>query len=82
MVQRPTIRHFLALVVDNNFLEGEGRGSIKDLSRPFLSKKYAFYKQWAWQASKAATPLIFRNFNVHYQGFKMRYWLFLCDSWF
>ena len=46
MVQRPTIRHFLALVVGSNFLEGQGRGSVKDLPRPFFLKSLLFHIQW------------------------------------
>ena len=42
MVQRPTICHFLAMVVDNEILEGQGRGSINDLPRPFLLKSTLF----------------------------------------
>ena len=42
MVQRPTIRHFLAMVVDNKILEEQGRGSIKDLPRPFFLKSTLF----------------------------------------
>ena len=42
VVQRPTIRHFLAMVVDNKILEEQGRGSIKDLPRPFFLKSTLF----------------------------------------
>ena len=34
MVQRPIIRHFLAMVMDNKILGGQGRGSLKGLPRP------------------------------------------------
>ena len=42
MLQRPTIWHFLAMVVDDKILEGQGRGSIKDLPRPFFLKSTLF----------------------------------------
>ena len=42
MVQRPTIPHFLAKVVDSKSLEGQGRGSVKDLPRPFFLKSIFF----------------------------------------
>ena len=42
MVQRPTISHFLAKVVDNKILEGQGRGSIEGLAMPFLPKSTLF----------------------------------------
>ena len=42
MVQRPTIRHFLAMVVHNKILEEQGRGSIKDFPRPFFLKSTLF----------------------------------------
>ena len=42
MVQRPTIRHLKALVVDNKILEGQGRGSLKDLPHPFFLKSTLF----------------------------------------
>ena len=73
MVQRPKIRHFLAMVMDNESLEAQGPGSFMGLPRLFFPKKYTFYKQWAWQATKAATPLIFRNINVHNQTFQIIY---------
>ena len=42
MVQRPTIHQFLAMVVDNINLEGQGRGSFKDLPHPFFLKSTLF----------------------------------------
>ena len=48
MVQRPTIRHLKALVVDNKILEGQGRGTFKSLPRPFLLKSLLFYIYWSW----------------------------------
>ena len=41
MVQRPKICHFLAKVVDSK-LKGQGRGSDKDLPRPFFLKSTLF----------------------------------------
>ena len=42
MVQRLTIPHFLAKVVDNKIPEGQGRGRVKDLPRPFSLKSTLF----------------------------------------
>ena len=42
MVQRPIIPHFLAKVMDSKNLEGQGRGSVKDLPRPFFLKSTLF----------------------------------------
>ena len=42
MVQRPKIGHFLAKVVDSENLEEQGRGSVKDLPRPFFLKSTLF----------------------------------------
>ena len=44
MVQRPEICHFLAKVVDNKSLEGQGPGSVKDLPCPFFLKSTLFTK--------------------------------------
>ena len=41
-----TYTPFIGLVMDKTILEGQGRGSIRDLPRPFLLKKSLFYKQW------------------------------------
>ena len=77
MVQKPTIPHFKSKIVDNVFLEEQRCGNLMGLPRPFFLKKSLFYKLCAWQAPNNAKPFFFRNFNVHYQGFKMRYCLFL-----
>ena len=42
MVQTPTILHSLAKVEDSKNLEGLGRGSVKDLPRPFFLKSTLF----------------------------------------
>ena len=42
MVQRHTISHLKALIVDKNIPGGQGRGSIMDLPRPFLLKSTLF----------------------------------------
>ena len=42
MVQRPTICHLKALVVDNKILGGQGRGSLKGLPRPCFLKSTLF----------------------------------------
>ena len=42
MVQRPTIPHFLAKVMDNKIPEGQGRGRVKDLPCPFFLKSTLF----------------------------------------
>ena len=59
MIQRPTIPHFLALVVGNKILEGLGRGSFKDLPRPILLKSLLFYIQWIWPVPDCAMTLSF-----------------------
>ena len=56
MVQRPTIRHFLAMVVDNISLEGQGRGSIKDLPRPFFLKSTLFTNSGRGKPLKQSRP--------------------------
>jgi len=56
MVQRPTICHFLALVVDNKILEGEGCGSIMDLPRPFFLKSTLFTKSGRGKPLKEPRP--------------------------
>ena len=60
MVQRHTVSYLKALIVDNNFLGGQGRGSIMGLPCPLLLKSSIYHKEWAWQANKNATPPIFR----------------------
>ena len=60
MVQRHTISHLKALIVDKNILEGQERGSIMGLSCPLFLKSSIYHKEWAWQANKNATPPIFR----------------------
>ena len=42
MVQRPTIPHFLGMDVDKKSLEGQERGSVKDLPCPFSLKSTLF----------------------------------------
>ena len=42
MLQRPITSHFLAMVVDNKILEGQGLGTIKDIPRPFFLKSTLF----------------------------------------
>ena len=60
MVKRHIISHLKALIVDKNFLGGQGRGSIMDLPHPLLLKSSIYRKDLAWQAKKYATPSIFR----------------------
>ena len=60
MVQRQTISHLIALVVDKKIRGGQGRGSIMGLPCPLLLKSSIYHKEWAWQANKNATPPIFR----------------------
>ena len=69
MVQRQTLFHLKALIVDNNFLGGKGRGSIMGLPHPLFLKSSIYHKEWAWQANKNATPPIFRIKKAHYQTF-------------
>ena len=61
MIQRHTVSHLKALVVDNNIPGGQGCGSIMGLPRPLFLKSSIYHKEWAWQANKNATPQIFRN---------------------
>jgi len=42
VVQRPTIPHLKALVVDNLNLGGQGLGSLKRLPHPFFLKSTLF----------------------------------------
>ena len=60
MVQRHTISHLKALIVDKNILGGQGCGSIMGLPCPLFLKSSIYHKEWAWQANKEATPLTFR----------------------
>ena len=59
MVQRHTIRHLKALIMDKVIPGGQGHGSIMGLPRLLLLKSSIYHKEWAWQANKNATPLIF-----------------------
>ena len=56
MVQRLTIRHFVALVVGNKFREGEGRGSVMDLPRPFFLKSTLFTNSGRGKPLKQPRP--------------------------
>ena len=60
MVQRHTICHLKALIVDKNIPGGQVRGSIMGLPCPLLLKSSIYHKEWAWQADKNAVPPIFR----------------------
>ena len=60
MVQRHTMSCVKALIVDKKIPGGQGRGNIMGLPRPLLLKSSIYHKEWAWQANKDATPLIFR----------------------
>ena len=55
-----------------------GAWQPQEVATSFFPKKYTFHKQWAWQAPDNAVPFFFQNLKVHYQGFQMRYHLFLC----
>ena len=44
MIQRPTIPHFKPQIVDNKFLGGQGRDSLKRLPYPFFRKSTLFTK--------------------------------------
>ena len=59
MVERLTIPHFLAMVINNINPEGQGRGSFKDLPRPILLKSLLFYIQWIWPVPDCAMSLSF-----------------------
>ena len=60
MVQRHTIPHLKALIVNNKNLGGQGRGSIMGLPLPLLLKSSIYHKEWAWQGNKNAMPHILR----------------------
>ena len=60
MLQRHTVSHLKALIVDKNIYGGQGRDSIMGLLRPLFPKSSIYHKEWAWQANKNATPPIFR----------------------
>ena len=49
---------------------------------PILCEKCTFWEKRAWQAPDNATTLSFQNFFVHYQRFKMRYWMPLYHFYF
>ena len=60
MVQRHTILHLKALIVDKKIPEGQGRGSIMGLPQSLFLKSSIYHEEWAWQANKNARPQIFR----------------------
>ena len=60
MVQRRTIFHLRALIVDKKVPGGQGNGSIMGLPRPLLLKSSICHKEWAWQPNRNATPPIFK----------------------
>ena len=63
MVQRHTIPHLKALIVDNKIPGGQGRGSIMGLPRPLLLKSSIYQKEWAWQANNNAKVYIISATN-------------------
>ena len=56
MVQRHTIPHLKALIVDKKIPEGKGHGSIMGLPSSLLLKRSIYHNEWAWQANRNATP--------------------------
>ena len=60
MIQRHTMSHLKALIVDKKICGGQGRASIMGLPHPLLLKSLIYHKEWAWQANKNATHPIFR----------------------
>ena len=72
MIQRHTVSHLKALIVDNDFLGGQGRDIIMGLPRLLFLKSSIYHKECAWQASENATPPIFRIEDAYNQGFQMR----------
>ena len=75
MVQRPTICHFLAIVVDNKILEGQGRGSIKGLPHPFFLKSTLFTNSGCGKPIKAPPPSSSRILMSIIRAFK---WGIIC----
>ena len=63
MVQRHTIHHLKALIVDKKILGGQGCGSIMGLPRPILLKSSNCHKDWAWQHHGLATPSSPKKYN-------------------
>ena len=55
-VQRPKIHHFLAMVMDNEILEAQGRGSFMGLPRPFFLKSTLFTKSGHGKPLKQPRP--------------------------
>ena len=66
MVQKHTISHLIALIVDKKIAGGQGRGSIMGLPRPLLLKSSIYHKEWIWQANENATTPIFRIKKAYY----------------
>ena len=58
-IQRRTILHLKALIMDIIILEGQGHSTIRDGTNPLNVKKQTFQEKWAWQALEGATPLSF-----------------------
>ena len=56
MVQRPKIRHFLAMIMDNESLEAQGRGSSMGLPRPFFLKSTLFTNSGRGKPVKQPRP--------------------------
>ena len=51
MVQRHTISHLKALIVDKKNPGGQGHDSIMALPRPLFLERLIYHKEWAWQAN-------------------------------
>ena len=60
MLQRHTISHLKALIMEKDIPGGQGPDTIMGLPRPLFPKSSIYHKEWAWQANKNATPPIFR----------------------
>ena len=56
MVQRPKIRHILAMVMDNKILEAQGLGSFMGLPRPFFLKSTLFTNSGRGKPPKQPRP--------------------------
>ena len=63
MAQRHSISHFKRLIVDSKIPEGQGRGNIRSLTRPFFLKSTFFTK------SGLGRPIIMPH--PQSSGFKM-----------
>ena len=56
MIQKPKIRHFLAMVMDNKILEAQGPGSFMGLPHPSFLKSTLFTNSGRGKPLKQPRP--------------------------